>query len=113
MRAGRLRDKVSIQTRSTTADAFGGLVDTWTEDATRSCSIEPVNGKEYFAAQGEQTAASVRIRFRYEAGLLSPAKRLVDNRVSPAVIYDIVAPIIDPGNEHGELIAMCEVRSSG
>jgi len=96
MRAGRLKDKVSIQTRSTTADDFGGVVDSWVEDATRSCSIEPVNGKEYFSAQGEQTAGSVRIKFRYEAGLLSPAKRLVDNRASPAVIYDIVAPVIDP-----------------
>ena len=109
MRAN-LKDKVSIQTRSTTSDAFGGQVDTWVEDTTRRCSIEPLNGKEYFAAQGEQTAVSVRIRFRYEAAIIAPAKRLVDSR--NGTVYDIVS-VIDPGNEHRELIAMCEVRSSG
>lgn len=110
MRAGRLKDQVNIQTQATTTDAFGAVVDTWTTSKTRRCSIEPVNGKEYFAAQGEQTANSVRIRFRYESGILSEAKRLVDTRDS--TVYDILS-IIDPGNEHRELVVMCEVRSSG
>jgi len=110
MRAGRLKDKVKIETRSSTTDDFGGVVDSWTVDHIRACSIEPLNGKEYFAAQGEQTAVSVRVRFRYESGLLSPAKRLVDVRDS--TVYDVTS-VIDPGNEHRELICMCEVRSSG
>ena len=110
MRAGRLKDRVSIQSRSTTKDAIGGEVETWTTTYTRDCSIEPVNGKEFYAAQTESADTSVRIRFRYQSGLLSTTKRLVDNRVSPQVIYDIES-VIDPGNEHRELIAMCVLRN--
>jgi len=109
IRAGRLRDRVTIQQNTGSADGYGQPADTWAATATRSCSIEPLNGREYFAAQGENTAVSVRVRFRYESGLLATGKRLVDNRTSPATIYDIES-IIDPGNEHRELIAMCVVR---
>ena len=108
MRSGRLKDQVYIQTQDTTPDAFGGLPDTWTTQNTRRCSIEPVNGKEYFSAQGENTQSSVRIRFRYESGLLSEAMKLVNTQ--DAIEYDIES-IIDPGNEHKELICMCVVRS--
>lgn len=109
MRAGRLRDKVAIQSKTTTKNAIQEDVEVWATAATRSCSIEPLNGKEFFAAQSESTESSVRIRFRYEAGLLSTAKRLVNNRRSPAVTYDIES-VINPGNENRELICMCVVR---
>ena len=109
IRAGRLRDKVVIESYTVTKDAIGGEVQSWSTYATRSCSIEPINGKEFFAAQGESKEVSVRIRFRYESDMLNTKRRLVDNRVSPNVIYDIES-VIDPGNEHRELIAMCVVR---
>lgn len=109
MRAGRLKDRVTIQNYTVTKDAIGGENKTWAAYATRNCSIEPLNGKEFFAAQGESTEVSVRIRFRREPGLLNTKRRLIDNRVSPQVIYDIQS-VINPGNEHRELIAMCVVR---
>ena len=109
MRAGRLKDRLIIQSISSTKDVMGQNVETWTETETRNCSIEPVNGKEYFAAQGENIANNVRIRFRYESGLLSTTKRLVNDRVSPQVIYDIES-IINPGNESRELICMVVER---
>jgi len=110
MRAGRLRDKVSVETLGTTEDSFGQPVDTWTESAVRRCSIEPLkSAREFFAAQGENTRAGVMVRFRYEKGLLSAKKRLADNRTSPQTIYDIES-VIDADNNHKELICMCVVR---
>ena len=109
MRSGRLKDRLSIESISASYDVLGQEVETWTNTATRNCSVEPLNGREYFAAQGENTTNTVRIRFRYEADLLSTKKRLVDNRVSPQVIYDIQS-IINPGNENRELICMVVAR---
>ena len=109
MRAGRLRDRVTIENFTVTKDAIGGEVRTWATHKTRNCSIEPLNGKEFFAAQSESTEVEVKIRFRYESGLLNAKYRIVDNRMSPQVIYDIES-IIDPSNRHQELIAMCKVR---
>ncbi|TNE75549.1 MAG: head-tail adaptor protein [Gammaproteobacteria bacterium] len=112
VRAGRLKDQVEIQTKSVAKNALQEDVVSWSSGSPqllRRCSIEPLNGREFFAAQGESTEVSVRIRFHYEAGLLSTAKRLVNNLVSPEVTYDIES-VIDPGNEHRELIAMCVVR---
>lgn len=109
MRAGRLRDNVSIESIGSARDQFGQVVESWSEETTRRCSIEPINGREYFAAQGENVIDNVRIRFRYEAGLISEKKRLVDKSVSPNVVYDIQS-IINPGNEDRELICMCVRR---
>lgn len=113
MRAGRLRDRVEVQTKTVTKNAIQDDIESWSTSPQvfRGCSIEPINGKEFFSAQGESTEISVRIRFRYEHGLLSTAKRLVNNRVSPAVTYDIQS-VINPGNENRELICMCVVRDA-
>ena len=109
--SGILRDRVSIESHTATRDAIGGVIETWAEDSARNCSIEPINGKEYFAAQGENIAHNIRVRFRYEQGLITPKKRLVNNRVSPQVVYDIES-VINPGNENRELIVMCVVRDA-
>lgn len=106
MRAGRLKDRLSIQSLTVDEDAMGQPTGTWTTSAIRNCSIEPLNGREYFTAEGEQQTQRVRIRFRYESGLLTTKKRLVDNRESPQVVYDI-EDVINHGNEHRELICMC------
>ena len=108
MRSGRLKDKVSIESPPT-GDGYTQPVGTWSEVAVRRCSIEPMNGREYWAQSGERSNEKVIVRFRYESGLLNHEYRLVDNRVSPQVIYDIES-IVNPGNENRELICTCTVR---
>lgn len=107
--AGRLRDKVAIQKRAAVEGAYGNRPDTWITVNTRRCSIEPINGKEYFSSQGERNQNALRIRFRNEKGLLKTSYRLVDQRVSPNRFFDIES-LIDPNNEHSEIIAMCLER---
>ena len=109
IRSGRLRDMMTIESISVTEDLFGKKVDTWSTVAVRSCSIEQLNGREFYGAEGEQNIDSFRIRFRYEKGLLNTKLRLVDNRRSPADIYDI-EDIINPRNLDRELICMCKRR---
>lgn len=108
VRAGRLRDKVTIYGQRA-KDSYGQRTGARSSVATRRCSIEPINGKEYYDADGEHGEQKVRVRFHYEKGILKRGYELVDDRASPAVTYDI-QDVVDPGNEHRELICMCLVR---
>lgn len=62
-----------------------------------SASVEPLRGRELYAAQEHQADVDVRIRIRYREGI-EPTMRVVhDGRV-----YDIRA-VIDPDLRHREL----------
>lgn len=99
--AQQLRHQITIQSRSTSQDATGGQVDTWSTVATVWAAIEPLQGREFFAAQQVQAETSVRIRMRYLAGVL-PSMRVVFD----STIYDI-KDVIDPEMKHRELHLMC------
>lgn len=108
MRVGNLRDTLIAQRQSTTQDAMGQPVDTWTALFTRRASVEPLNGREYLAASGENSDVSTRIRFRYDAtvGTLKQYDRLTDQSVSPMVVYDIESVIV-PRERNREVVVMC------
>jgi SPP1 family predicted phage head-tail adaptor len=58
---GRMRHTVTLQTRSTTKDAVGQQVDTWTTLGKVIASIDPVRGTEYFTASGENSDVTHKI----------------------------------------------------
>lgn len=59
--AGRLRDRVMIQAKSVTRDAYGGEIVTWGTLATVWALVESLSGREYLAAnQGVDQARSLR-----------------------------------------------------
>lgn len=107
MRAGRLRHRVTIQARSGAKDGYGQLVDDWQAIAIRRCAIEPLNGREFFAAERENTETRVRVRFRHEPGLLSESMRLVGEGMT----LDI-ENIINPNQRNRELVVMCRHAST-
>lgn len=47
--AGRLRDRVTIQTKSVSRDAYGAEVITWSTLATVWAAVETLSGREYLA----------------------------------------------------------------
>lgn len=108
IRAGRLKDRVTIKGEPA-QDSYGQRTGAETIIAIRSCGIEPLNGREYYSADGEHGEQKVNVRFRFEPNLLKRGYSLHDYRVSPAVIYDI-EDIINPRNESRELICKCVVR---
>lgn len=65
----RLNKRVTIKQLTTTTDEYGQPVDTWTDVATVWAAIEPLRGREYFAAMAEQVDVTTRIRIRYRDGI--------------------------------------------
>lgn len=69
LRAGLLRHKVEIQEKVTSRDSMGGEVVTWETFTHCWCSIEPLSGREYFAAQQVQSTVSHKMQMRYQPGI--------------------------------------------
>lgn len=77
MRAGALRHRVTFQRATVTPNDFGEPVQTWADLATVWARVEPLAGKERFAAMQTQADVDYRITVRYQTSLaaLAPADR--------------------------------------
>lgn len=96
-----LRHKVAVQYRAVGSPQYdpNGEVNAAWVDLFPSvwASIEPLRGRELFAAQEHAADVDVRIRMRYRAGV-EPTMRVVHE----GRIYDIRA-VLDPELRHREL----------
>lgn len=92
MRSGRLRQRVTLQTRDTTPDAYGQQPTTWSDFAASvPAEVVPLSGREFVAAGGTQDEVLARVTIRYMAGV-APAMRLVFDGET----YNIAAVLPDP-----------------
>lgn len=101
MVAGKLRHRVTIQSKSHTVDDYGGPVETWADVATVSASIEPLNGRELIAAQAVNSETTGKIRIRYIEGITAAHRIVFGSRY-----YNITAPPINFEERNRELILM-------
>ena len=76
--AGRLRERVTIQHKIVSGkDAKGADLFVWTDFAANlPAQVEPLAGREFFAADQAQSSVDVRVRIRYLDGI-TPAMRLM------------------------------------
>lgn len=75
MRAGKLRHRVTVERPQEAAGAYGEAQVSWEPMATVWASVEPVSGREFFAAAQVQTDITHRVRMRYLAGV-TPKHRI-------------------------------------
>lgn len=70
MRAGFLRHRLALKTKSVTRDSFGEEDVTWVTAATVWGSVEPLRGREYMEAKQGQADVSHRVVIRYRTGVV-------------------------------------------
>ena len=81
MRAGQLRHQLAVQSVSAlTNDSFGQPVETWATSSTVWGSVEPLRGREYFAAHQVHADATHAVRIRYLSGLTREMRFLFGSR---------------------------------
>lgn len=108
MKAGKLRHKVAIQEfalGSPQQKPSGEPDGAWANVAGISsiwASIEPLKGRELFAAQEHHSEVEVRIRIRYRAGITAAM------RVVHGGLYYAIAAVLDPELRHRELELLCK-----
>lgn len=76
IRAGKMRQRIRIEVRSDIQSASGEPAYTWTLFRETWAAVEPLLGRELFAAQERQAKVSTRFRMRYVAGV-KPRMRIV------------------------------------
>jgi SPP1 family predicted phage head-tail adaptor len=105
MRAGRLRERVTLQQPVTTQDGYGQDVETWADVASLWAGVEPLRGREYHEAQQHTNDVTVRVVIRRPPSIdIRPTWRVVHG----ATTYQIEA-IIDPGSRGIFLELMCRL----
>lgn len=98
MDAGRLRHRVTIQSVTETRDTSSGAIAlSWADVATVWAAIEPLSGREFLAAQGEQAEVVARILIRFRDDVVAKMRVLHGSK-----IYNIRAALPDKesGTEH-------------
>lgn len=100
MRAGRLRDRLTLQAYVETKDAIGGTVQEWQDVRKVWAEVRGVSGRNFMSASAEQAEITSEILMRYRPGI-EAGMRLVRG----TDVYTIVAPL--PDAKRTELRCMC------
>ena len=106
MKAGRLRERVTLERKVVTRDSYGSEVITWTFFAERWAQVTPLSGREYVSMRQAQSDITTRVSMRWLPGV-STAMRLVWRDVP----YRIVE-VIDIDARGDELEINCVAEQS-
>jgi SPP1 family predicted phage head-tail adaptor len=101
VKIGNLRHRITIEQAAVAQDTDGAVLESWSTYAMVQASIEPISGREYFAAQSTQADVTHRIIVRYRSGI-TPKMRV--NHGSR--IFDILS-VININERNRELHLMC------
>lgn len=110
MRAGLLRNLVTIEQRGSVRSSFGSPTDSWAVFATVRADISPLNGRELEAAQKMVANVNTEITIRYLIGVV-PEMRVNwnDATANRSRLFDI-ASVIDEDQRHHKMTLMCVER---
>lgn len=65
MQAGKLNRRINIQTKTTAADSYGQLIETWTDSRSTWAEVITKGGTEFYAAQKLYASTDAVFRIRY------------------------------------------------
>ena len=101
MRIGDLRHRIVLRKKVVTEDELKQQSETWTDVVTIWACVEPLSGKEYFAAKQTNAEVSVKFTLRYLSGVKS------DMRVAFKDRSFEIQTVINPKERNRSLVLMC------
>lgn len=114
MRSGRLRHRLLLQRRVEAQQATGEVTWSWADVAEVWASVEPIAGREFFAAAQVQSDITTRIRIRYRPGLHEKMRAVyVSQPGSPGLVhvYDVMS-VINWQERDREVHLMCTQKGA-
>jgi SPP1 family predicted phage head-tail adaptor len=106
MRAGELNRRVTFQSRSTGQDSTGGQLLTWVDVVTVWAGIQPLSGRELFAAQAVNSEVTHLIKVRYQVQFVNPKVVAAMRMVYNGRIFNLHASmIIEERNREVQIMA--------
>ncbi|HMU15816.1 MAG TPA: phage head closure protein [Thauera aminoaromatica] len=109
---GRLRHRIRLQRRVESQGPTGEVTWSWTDVAEVWASIEPIAGREYFAAAQVQSEVTTRIRLRHRPDLTAKLRVVfVSEPGSPGLVhvYDVLS-VINWQERDREVHLMCRLK---
>ncbi len=105
----RLDRLVTLQRRAAGTGSRGQAQDTWVDVAAGIwAGIEPIRGREYFAAGQQQHAVDARVVMRWRADVL-PGMRVVDGDN----LWEVISVIdVDASGISTELMCVAGIRGA-
>lgn len=91
MRAGSLNNRITIQSKTTTYDSYGGPVDAWADTVDLWAQVETTGGGDFYAAQKLDASVTAVFTVRYRTDLTSLNRIKYGTR-----IFDILGTPRDP-----------------
>jgi SPP1 family predicted phage head-tail adaptor len=99
---GRLKHRLTLQRYGEAQDPnTGAIIEGWETLGSFNASVEGVSGREFLAANAEQSATTWRITLRYRSDILGS-----DRLVMGETVFNISA--ILPDNNRTRLVLMCQ-----
>jgi SPP1 family predicted phage head-tail adaptor len=102
MKAGKLRHRIIIQSPTETRNAYGEPEVAWGTFATMWATVEPLRGRELWAAAAINARTATRIRIRYIKDITPKMRVLYGSRVY------LITAIIDEEMRHRDMQLMVE-----
>lgn len=72
MNIGKLDKQITVQSRSTTKDAYGQELNTWVDIGTVWANVRYIGGREKMRSSVEEISLDVTIMVRYTTQLMPP-----------------------------------------
>lgn len=102
MRAGDLRNRITLQQQTKTRDAIGGEIVTWVDVATVWAEKLHQTSREFYGSQKTNAELTDLFKIRYREGVDTKMRLVFGDK-----IYDIIgAP--DPDGRRRELWLLCK-----
>lgn len=102
-KAGKRRQFITIQQLSTTADAYGEPVATWSSFATAYAAVKQLSGRELFYAQLQvQALATHEVNLRYVVGVTPEMQISIEGGPTLQIV-----DVNDVEYRHRELVLIC------
>lgn len=102
MNFSKLRHRITLQERVASKDSFGAEMETWKDISTVWAMVEPLSGREYFAAQQVNAEVTTKVTIRYIKSIKPEMRVVFEDRV-----FDILS-VICVDERKVEMQLMCK-----
>ena len=104
VRAGQLRDRVTVQTATETRAANGQVVYAWTDNGEEWADVKFLSGLETIAANMQVSDTRCSVRLRYRDGITSANRIIFETQ-----IYDVLSVLLVKSRGYADLVCVLKV----
>ncbi|MCO7443170.1 phage head closure protein [Enterobacter hormaechei] len=104
MRAGGLRNRVTIRVFTTDRDSTGQVIQVWEDGETIWAEVKGISGRELIAAGAEMSEVTFRMWVRYRYDVTSASRIIWKQKGHDAKAFDIQSAIPDEKATRLELL---------